>query len=83
MFTNRTEKPKAECRLESFVAKDIPLIVKGTSEKSDETNHKKPIYGDIGVFLQGVFEDMRFMYPNVQDHKQVIMHALKVTGDKD
>jgi hypothetical protein len=73
----RVEKPKADARLLAFIEKDIPDMVKRNREKSEPSPTSRPMYSDLGVFLQGVLEDLNFVFPNCKDHRGVLIHALK------
>jgi len=76
------EKPKADTRLASFLEHDVPGIVHRHKQQGSETAHARPMFSDIGVFMQGVLEDLHFIFPNCQDHKEVLIHTLKNSGPK-
>tara|TARA_Y100000389_G_scaffold69955_1_gene66634 strand:+ start:3790 stop:4038 length:249 start_codon:yes stop_codon:yes gene_type:complete len=71
------EKPKADARLLAFIEKDIPEMVKRNQEKQEPSLSTRPMYSDLGIFLQGVLEDLNFVFPNCKDHSGVLIHALK------
>ena len=73
----RVEKPKADARLLAFIDRDIPEMVKRNREKPETSLSSRPMYSDLGVFLQGVLDDLNFVFPNCKDHRGVLIHALK------
>ena len=76
-LTCRIDKPKADTRLLSFLENDVPEIVRRSREKKTHPEKSRPLYSDIGVFLQGVIEDLNFVFPDCKEHKDVLIHAVK------
>ena len=76
-LTCRIDKPKADTRLLSFLENDVPEIVRRTREKKTHQEKSRPFYSDIGVFLQGVIEDLNFVFPDCKEHKEALIHAVK------
>lgn len=69
---SRGIKPKATKTLETFVQVDIQDIV---ARHRDQKTPKKqtPILSDVGLFLEGVRQDLKFMYPNISNQKDFFL----------
>jgi hypothetical protein len=41
------------------------------------------MYADIGVFVEGVMNDAKFLFPNIHSNKDVLVHVMKTLCKQD
>ena len=79
---HRTDTGKGPARLQSFLKHDIPACLQA-EQQSEGKARVKPMYADIGVFVEGVMKDAKFLFPNIHSNKDVLVHVMNTLCKQD
>ena len=78
MCLYRVDIGKGPARLQSFIQNDIPHCIAMEQEQQNSAEARnRPMYADIGDFIDGVLKDAKFLFPNITKNKEVLGHVMR------